>query len=66
MAFQLYTGSIYGKWIKVDEKKTLLDVLQHTEYIIPTIPGVVLFFSVIVLCGNNLPIVPSFFLVTLS
>ncbi|XP_020084647.1 tetratricopeptide repeat protein 4 homolog [Ananas comosus] len=32
------TSSIYGKWIKVDEKKTLLDVLQHTEYIIPTIP----------------------------
>ncbi|XP_072991988.1 uncharacterized protein [Typha latifolia] len=28
----------YGKWVKVNERKTLLEVLQHADYIIPAIP----------------------------
>ncbi|WOL03107.1 tetratricopeptide repeat protein [Canna indica] len=31
-------GSNHGKWIKVNEKKTLLDILQQPDYIIPAIP----------------------------
>ncbi|XP_078154902.1 tetratricopeptide repeat (TPR)-like superfamily protein [Carex rostrata] len=31
-------GLDHGKWIKVNERKTLLEVLQQKEYIIPAIP----------------------------
>lgn len=35
----LFVGNDHGKWIKVNERKTLLEVLQQKEYIIPAIPG---------------------------
>lgn len=41
----LYVGLDHGKWIKVNERKTLLEVLQQKEYIIPAIPGYFFPFS---------------------
>ncbi|OMO52188.1 Tetratricopeptide TPR-1 [Corchorus olitorius] len=46
-------GSSYGmsaggssKWVKVNEKRTLHDVLKEPNFIIPMIPGVVFFYVV--------------------
>ncbi|KAG6520260.1 hypothetical protein ZIOFF_017298 [Zingiber officinale] len=33
-----FPGNNHGKWIKVNEKKTLLDILRQPDYIIPAIP----------------------------
>lgn len=35
-------GEGSGKWIKVKDGKTLLEALQHKDYIIPAIPGLFL------------------------
>ncbi|XP_074557945.1 uncharacterized protein LOC141813853 [Curcuma longa] len=33
-----FPGNNHGKWIKVNEKKTLLDILRQPDYIIPAVP----------------------------
>ncbi|PKU66172.1 Heat shock protein STI [Dendrobium catenatum] len=35
---EIPSSSSSGKWIKVNEKKTLIDILKQSDYIIPAIP----------------------------